>query len=101
MKQQCLLQHQADLLAQRFLPELANVRAIDPYYSRSWIVKTGNQSNDGGFASTRRPHQRRHLSLIDLEAYIFQDRNIRRVAEIDVVEFNIALEVGSAAGSGQ
>ena len=44
-KQQRVLQHEADLLAQRFQRELADVRAVDATRRRR-IVEARNQAND-------------------------------------------------------
>src|SRR3990167_9700112 len=54
MEEQSLLEHEANLLANRLLVQLPHVIAVYFYHSRVRFVKARNQTDDGGLACSRR-----------------------------------------------
>src|SRR5207249_10804481 len=70
MEQHGFLQNKAELLTQRFLPELPYVGAVDLDRSGNRIVKTRNQADDRSFPGAGGTNQSGYLSGFDLKAHI-------------------------------
>src|SRR2546422_8859812 len=65
------------------------------------VVKTRDQADDGRFAGSARTHKRAHLSRLNLESNVFQDRAIGTVAEAHSLELQFAFERSGAPSAGQ
>ena len=100
-KQQGFLQHETDLVPQGFQRVFANVSAINFYCSGCGIVETRDQIDESAFSRAGRADDCRDLARFDFEADVFQYLMLAVVTERDVVEFDFALEFGSAARAGK
>src|SRR5579859_7150952 len=74
---------------------MPDVSAIDLHQSRARIVKTSDQADEGRLSRPRRSDECRHLSGLDLEAQIFQNQLVRRIAKADLLEFDFPSEAPS------
>src|SRR5262249_54282457 len=92
VKENCLLQHETDLLAQGPLLESTHVDAVDFYDSRSWIVEAWDQTNDRRLAGACRANEGRDLSGLDGQAQIFQNRRLGRIREAHMLKLDLAFE---------
>ncbi len=92
-EEQRVLQDEADLIAQRLQPIPPDVRAVDDDRPGRRIVEPRNQAHDRGLPGSRRTDNRRDLAGFDREADVLQDRLVGAVAEADVVELDLALEL--------
>ena len=101
MKQQRLLQHEADLLPQRRLLELPYIDSVDLHRAGGGVVEARHQAGDGRLSRPGRTHQRRHLSRLDAKAHVAQHRRLGIVAERHMVEFDAAFKRWSLHGAGQ
>src|SRR5438105_10711083 len=90
MEQHGFLQDEAELLAQRFLPELPYVGAVDLDRSGNRIVKTRNQADDRSFPGAGGANHSGYLSRLDLKAHILQNRSVLRVVEMHMLEFDLS-----------
>ena len=73
------------------LSVLANIGAVDLHLAGGGVVKSGNQAHDGRLPRPAGTHERGHLSRLNLQGDVLQDRLIGSVAERHAVEFNFAL----------
>src|SRR5438046_10649243 len=96
MEQHGFLQDEADLLAQRFLPELPYVGAVDLDRSGNRNVKTRNQADDRSFPGAGGINQSGYLSRLDVKAHILQNQSVLRVVEMHMLE----VDLSSAAAPG-
>src|SRR5256885_8629496 len=92
MEQHGFLQNKADLLTQRFLPELPYVGAVDLDRSGNRIVKTRNQADDRSFPGAGGTNQSGYLSGFDLKAHILQNQSVLRVVETHMLELDLSSE---------
>ena len=99
MEEQCLLQHETDLLPQRFLLEAPHVPPVDLHRPRDRIIEAGDQADDGGLAGSSWSDERRHLPRFDSKTHILENRSVRRVIELHMLKFDLPLEFWCAAGS--
>src|SRR5437667_1227099 len=88
MEQHGFLQDEAELLAQRFLPELPYVGAVDLDRSGNRIVKTRTQADDRSFPRAGGTNQSGYLSGFDLTAHILQNQSVLRVLETHMLELD-------------
>ena len=80
-KEEGVLGHEAHLLPQGALGDLAHVEAVDLYRALGHVVEAGNQVGDGGLARAGRPHQGDGLSRRDVEVHVVQDAGVAAVGE--------------------
>src|SRR5438132_14273671 len=92
MEQHGFLQNEADLLTQRFLPELPYVGAVDLDRSGNRIVKTRNQADDRSFPGAGGTNQSGYLSRLDVKAHILQNRSVLRAVEMHMLELDLSSE---------
>jgi len=90
VKQEHVLQHNADLLAQAFQIQVAGVDAIQPHRARHRVVEARDQAHQRGFADAGRADKRHHLPGADLDGDIFQHHLSLAVTEADVLEHDLA-----------
>ncbi len=85
-EQEAVLEHHADLVAQRGEAHVADVGAVDADRSRRHVVEAGEEQGEGGLPRARGAHQRHPLARRDLEREVLEDRLAGAVAEPHVVE---------------
>src|SRR5262249_29299307 len=85
-----VLEHKADLLAQRFEFVLTHVGAVDSDGTILWIIKTRNKPGDRRLARASWTNNGRHLSCGDLEADVLQRRVTVFVSKRHAIKFNRA-----------
>ncbi len=68
VEQYRLLQHEADLLAERLLLKSPDIVSIDLHRTGDGVVKPGNQTDERGLARTGRSYQGHHLAGLNSEA---------------------------------
>src|SRR5207244_2096553 len=100
-EQERLLQHQADLVAERLQRVAANVLAVDLDLPRLRVVEARNQRGDRRFAGAGGTDDRRDLARLDPNAHVFQDRNVAGIAEAVVVELDETAELRRRTRAGQ
>src|SRR4030042_6280087 len=91
MEQEYILQDNADLLAQTFKCELADIIAIQSDATRGDIIKAGNQAYQSGFPHPSRTHQGDYLVGWDIQINILQDGGFGRIFKIHILEGDIPL----------
>src|SRR2546428_3808917 len=67
VKQKCLLRHEPDLLAHRFLGERAQIAAVDLNRPAGRIVQAQNERKNGAFSSATRTDEGVSLARLDLQ----------------------------------
>ena len=72
-----VLQHQANLTAERIQGQATDVGAVDAHLAGIGIVETGNQLGDRALAGAARADQRDHLAGTHVEAHVVQDEAVR------------------------
>ncbi len=95
-EQERVLQHEADLVAQRLDGEAPDVRAVDLDRPGDRVVEARDQVDDRRLAATRLADEGRDLSGLDREAEVLEHELIRRVPERHVLELDPALEAPGA-----
>ena len=101
MEQHRLLQHEADLLAERFLLKGADIVSIDLNDARVWIVKAGNQTDERGLPRAGWSYQSGHLAWFNFETNLPEHRMLGVVTKSDLVEFDPTLEIRGIPGTRQ
>src|SRR5439155_23626383 len=99
VEQDVFLQHKADLLAQRLLRETPHVRSINLHHAAVRVVKAGYQTDDRSLAGSGRAHQRSHLTRFDFQVYVLEHRLLRVVAEVDMLELDLAPKAWGTPGT--
>ena len=64
-EQHGILQHEADLIAQRLQRVAANVAAVDAHLSAQRVVEAGDEADQRGLAAAGRADERRRLARLD------------------------------------
>jgi len=82
----------ADLLAQRFEPNAADLLAIDENPAGRQFVESREQIDQGRFAGAGWPDQRDPFAGAGMQRNVFQRHAIGRVAEADVFKNHFALD---------
>ncbi len=91
MKQEHVLQHDADLLAQAFQLYPTRVDAIQLHRTGDRIVEARDQAGQRGFSDPGRADQRYHLPGRNLDIDVLQHHIALVVAEADVLKRDRAL----------
>ena len=90
LKQDRVLQHDRDLLAQRSHTVIPHVDAVDEHAARSRVVKPRNQTDERRLARARQANQRDHFAGLGREVDVVQDPGAVGVVEADALELDIA-----------
>ncbi len=97
-KEHALLEHDADLLAQRVGGDRADVRSIHQHRSRGDVIETREQVDDRALAGTAGADDRHHLARRDDKADVGQRpraalaRQLEIVVESDVAELDVPVQ---------
>jgi hypothetical protein len=73
--------------------ELLHVLPVEEDLALGGVVQAQQQRPQSALAGTAGPHHGHHLAGGDLQLEVFEDRDVvaGRVAELDVLEFDVAL----------
>ncbi len=96
MEQENILQHDADLPAQVFQPEVPDVGVVKADLPGADIIEARDQAGQGGLAHAGRPHQCDDAVGRDLQVDLLQHRVALTVTEVHVAE-----RQGAARTAGQ
>ena len=91
-EQHVVLEHDADLRAQRFERELADVAPVNQQAPALRVVEPEHEAQQGGLAAARRADQRDVLAGLHVEMDFFQQVLPALVGESDAVELDAAGE---------
>src|SRR5205085_8870967 len=90
MEEERVLKDHANLPAQRFERQVANVEAVQPDGAKLRIVEPGQEVGDRGLAGAGRADQCGQLPWLDLEGHVRQGRAVARtVAKRDLIELDL------------
>src|SRR5579863_2349627 len=95
MEQNRLLEHQADLPAQRFLREGTDVLAVDRDGACGGVVEARDQADHGALSRSREAHQGGRLAWLDSYVEVPQYMSVGIVAEIDIFKLDAPLKTRS------
>src|SRR5215211_2083753 len=87
-----ILQDHADIAAQGFQAHLTNVYAVDQDLTPRGVVETGYEANNGALAGARGSNQGEGLPWLHLEGDGLEDRQVRLILEIHVLEVDLPLD---------
>ena len=88
-----LLQHDADLGAQRVLRDVLDVDVVDHDRAFRHIVQTHQEIDEGRLAGAGMPDHADHLALLHVEVDALEDRVVGVIAEGHVLEPDVAFDV--------
>ncbi len=88
-EQERVLEHDADVVAQRIEAHVANVGAVDRDAARVHVVEARQHQRDGRLARSRAADERDRFARRDREIEVAQHRFGRRVAERHVLEAHL------------
>ena len=100
MEQQRVLEHEADLAAQRLEREETNVLAVDRDLAAQRVVEPRDEADERRLAGAGVADERRALARFDDEVDVLEHQAVRLIAERDVRELDAALEARRALGVG-
>src|SRR5450759_3886007 len=89
VKQEYVLQHNADLAAQAFQVEPADIVTIEGDRTGGYVVKARNQADQGGFADPGRANQGNHVVGGNIQVDILQHGFTFVVVEGNVFEMDV------------
>src|SRR5579885_1556648 len=91
-EEEWLLQHNADLAAQRTLRHVADIVSIDEDGPFLDVIETRDQAGDGAFARARRPDDGDGLPRLNGKIKVAQHGQFGMVAEGDMAKLDAALD---------
>ena len=94
-----ILQHHTEYFTQVFTRQLAYVDAVNHDTACLHIIKTHQQVNQCGFAPARGTDNRDELPGFNLYVHVFNERLVRQIAEVHMLDFNPALRGVNDAGA--
>ena len=89
-EQEALLEHDADLPAQRVEGDVAHVDAVDRHSALGHVVEARQEQRDGRLARSARADERDGLARCDVQLEAVENGLALRVAEAHVVEVDVA-----------
>ena len=95
----CVLQHHPEHPADRIARDFTRVNAVDADASRVDVVKAHQQVHDGRLARARRSHDRDRLARPDLQVEVGDERLVRLVPEVHVLERDLAAHLTQVGAS--
>ena len=94
-----ILQNHAQRAAQVALADFVDIDAVIADLAVGDVVEAVEQVGDGGFARARRAHEGDLLTRLRVEGDVVQNGLVRHIAEIHVIQHDIALELGVGHGA--
>ena len=96
-----LLRDHSDLLAQRADRHLPDIPAVHADLPSDRIVEAADEVHEGRLPRPRRADERGGLAIAELRRQAFEHEGTVRVAEGDVVEFDVALDAADRRSARQ